>query len=182
MKLKNWSAAAMALAAAMTATSATATVFSFELNGAHRAVWTIDTDQPTDGYADGESSYYIVEGNFSDLPGFSAKTNNAALIEFYTDKLDGGFYIEDYYNTTVDVDDRAILTTNGPSVITGPSIAPTFLTGSFVFTNKYNSAEKYSLLITAIPEPASWAMMLIGFGAIGVTMRRRAKGAVTLLA
>ncbi|HEX8838885.1 MAG TPA: PEPxxWA-CTERM sorting domain-containing protein, partial [Sphingomicrobium sp.] len=25
----------------------------------------------------------------------------------------------------------------------------------------------------AVPEPATWAMMLLGFGAIGVSMRRR---------
>ncbi len=30
---------------------------------------------------------------------------------------------------------------------------------------------------TAVPEPATWAMMLIGFGAIGFTMRRQKKGA-----
>ncbi len=32
----------------------------------------------------------------------------------------------------------------------------------------------------AVPEPATWAMMLIGFGAIGVAMRRsrKAKGAL----
>jgi hypothetical protein len=29
--------------------------------------------------------------------------------------------------------------------------------------------------IAAVPEPASWAMMLLGFGAIGLTMRRRRK-------
>ena len=28
-------------------------------------------------------------------------------------------------------------------------------------------------LVAAVPEPATWAMMLIGFGAIGVSMRRR---------
>ena len=34
-------------------------------------------------------------------------------------------------------------------------------------------------LTSDVPEPASWAMMLVGFGALGVAMRRRsAKGAV----
>lgn len=31
----------------------------------------------------------------------------------------------------------------------------------------------FDIAATAIPEPATWAMMLIGFGAAGVTMRRR---------
>src|SRR5256885_7200208 len=30
---------------------------------------------------------------------------------------------------------------------------------------------------TAVPEPASWAMMLLGFGAIGLTIRRRKREA-----
>jgi hypothetical protein len=29
------------------------------------------------------------------------------------------------------------------------------------------------LIITAVPEPATWAMMMLGFGAIGATLRRR---------
>lgn len=32
----------------------------------------------------------------------------------------------------------------------------------------------------AVPEPATWAMMLIGFGAIGVSLRRRRKVTTTL--
>jgi hypothetical protein len=31
---------------------------------------------------------------------------------------------------------------------------------------------------TAVPEPAVWAMMLIGFGAVGFMMRGRKQGAV----
>ena len=31
----------------------------------------------------------------------------------------------------------------------------------------------------AVPEPATWAMMLIGFGAIGVSLRRRRKVTAT---
>lgn len=34
----------------------------------------------------------------------------------------------------------------------------------------------------AVPEPATWAMMLIGFGAIGLTMRRRRKPVLAQLA
>lgn len=34
--------------------------------------------------------------------------------------------------------------------------------------------------VSAVPEPATWAMMLFGFGAIGMTMRRRRRGGSTL--
>lgn len=30
--------------------------------------------------------------------------------------------------------------------------------------------------VAAVPEPATWAMMLIGFGAVGVSLRRRRRG------
>jgi hypothetical protein len=33
-----------------------------------------------------------------------------------------------------------------------------------------------------VPEPAAWALMLLGFGAIGVTMRRRQKPILAQLA
>jgi hypothetical protein len=32
----------------------------------------------------------------------------------------------------------------------------------------------------AVPEPATWAMMLLGFGGIGMTMRRRRRSGATL--
>jgi hypothetical protein len=35
---------------------------------------------------------------------------------------------------------------------------------------------------SAVPEPATWAMMLIGFGAVGFSMRRRQRVALTQLA
>lgn len=38
------------------------------------------------------------------------------------------------------------------------------------------------LSIAAIPEPSSWAMMLLGFGAVGFAMRGRRRGAIPQLA
>jgi len=65
----------------------------------------------------------------------------------------------------------------GYQLFSGPVSAPMFELGSY---DLYISGEApvAQLTITAVsagavPEPASWAMMLIGFGAIGSTIRRR---------
>jgi len=46
-----------------------------------------------------------------------------------------------------------------------------------VILQGYNSGSDYSIawdnLQSAVPEPSSWAMMVAGFGALGVAMRRR---------
>jgi hypothetical protein len=34
-------------------------------------------------------------------------------------------------------------------------------------------------LMAAVPEPTSWALMIVGFGAVGATMRRRRTVAAT---
>ncbi|MEO7411428.1 MAG: PEPxxWA-CTERM sorting domain-containing protein, partial [Sphingomicrobium sp.] len=47
--------------------------------------------------------------------------------------------------------------------------------GSINLTNTqgYSNAVLYQGAIAAVPEPSTWAMMLIGFGGVGVAMRRR---------
>jgi hypothetical protein len=48
-------------------------------------------------------------------------------------------------------------------------------TGSFIGTGTVNMSTGQSLIslnFRAVPEPASWAMMLVGFAGIGMTMRR----------
>lgn len=69
---------------------------------------------------------------------------------------------------------------NGDS--TGRSVTAFYLfnlTGSSDIINLGNggkgasNAQLYSTGTPAVPEPATWAMMLLGFGGIGMTMRRR---------
>lgn len=38
---------------------------------------------------------------------------------------------------------------------------------------------EFSVVTSAVPEPATWAMMIFGFGAVGASMRRRRKVAVS---
>ncbi len=57
--------------------------------------------------------------------------------------------------------------------------------GVDTFTLNFNSSSTVTLFqtgVTSVPEPASWAMMLMGFGAIGVSLRRRRRGNTLLQA
>jgi len=67
----------------------------------------------------------------------------------------------------------------GPQLFTGPYDAPTFLTGSFDLHSQGTAGPLAGTLtisaVSGVPEPATWTLMLVGFGAIGLTTRRRRK-------
>ena len=52
------------------------------------------------------------------------------------------------------------------------------------FTQVVNGSQDltFSATVTAVPEPASWALMLMGFGAIGYGVRRQRKTMAALAA
>lgn len=55
--------------------------------------------------------------------------------------------------------------------------------GYWLIRTDFSSPASYSIWTSNVPEPATWAMMLIGLGAIGVAMRRqRRTGAKALMA
>jgi hypothetical protein len=51
--------------------------------------------------------------------------------------------------------------------------------GAFNINNLVGTAERQ--VVGAVPEPATWAMMILGFGAIGASMRRRRPSMLTQL-
>ena len=64
----------------------------------------------------------------------------------------------------------------GTASFTGsPFQSVSFIGGSTGFPNSVYYDNFVATVTGAVPEPATWAMMLIGFGAIGVAMRRRRK-------
>jgi len=70
---------------------------------------------------------------------------------------------------------------NAPTLFTGLPSDPTFLTGSFTLVNPFFGNGTLSISpVAGVPEPATWAMMLVGFGGIGFAMRRRSKVRATV--
>lgn len=72
---------------------------------------------------------------------------------------------------------------NSPTLFTGSPATPTFLTGSFTLVNPFFGNGRLTIspvAVAAVPEPATWAMMLVGFGGIGFAMRRRSKVRTTV--
>lgn len=65
----------------------------------------------------------------------------------------------------------------GPQLYIGSEQAPSLLAGSFDILFEDLSDQTGTLTIGelagAVPEPATWAMMLVGFGAVGTGLRRR---------
>jgi hypothetical protein len=71
---------------------------------------------------------------------------------------------------------KVVGTMSGSDLISGTGSAMTLNTGDFRVSG---SSGTFDLKVAALPEPATWATMLLGFGAMGFLVRaRRAKGAV----
>jgi len=67
------------------------------------------------------------------------------------------------------------------SVALGSGLHSIFVNGSVVGSSN-NGAYSGVLNVAAVPEPATWAMMLLGFGAVGTMMRFRRRKVVHAIA
>jgi hypothetical protein len=70
----------------------------------------------------------------------------------------------------------------GPQLFSGTTAAPVFSPGTFSFTDlrgvPTGSTLTISAVAAAVPEPATWAMMIFGFGAVGSMMRYRRRSTI----
>ena len=60
-----------------------------------------------------------------------------------------------------------------PCTVEGYCIEESLFEGLWLVEANFSSTTHYAILTSGVPEPATWAMMLAGFGAIGFGMRRR---------
>lgn len=163
---------AMMLAApiALAAAPADAAVLSYALTGNYDANFLINTDlvKPP---VDSGSDYFVVEN----IMGTFGGVNQAATsIQFSTFASNGGF--------TIELPGGNFLGFFGAQLFTGSTALPTMRLGQFALTSDVDSSSSTLSVGVAVPEPATWAMMVAGFATVGFAMRRRKTGVAEPLA
>jgi hypothetical protein len=88
-----------------------------------------------------------------------------------------GSYSQTFDLTQASSFNAAFITNNGGTVSSARTAFVNGLLGGRAYfnihSNQFPGGEIRGQLTTAVPEPSTWAMMLIGFGAAGYSMRRR---------
>ncbi len=159
-------------ALAMAAPAAAVTTYNFSLTGAFTATWSMPASPTPDTPGDALSDF---SGITFTLPDTSTLVSDFSI---YSNSVSGGIYIYDQ-NSDDPVKYRGL----GDEIYTGTPAAPTFKLGTFTLYNISN-IQNGTLTISGpsvggVPEPASWAMLIAGFGLTGAAMRRRRVGATT---
>jgi len=147
--------------------AATASTYLFTLTGPNTASFTLNSSPVPDATV-GQLNFTLLD--------VAATYNGAPTLfdlTFYSTAESGGFYAQ-----------GTPLSLAGAQLFTGfqilgpgqPPTSPTFKLGTFALCDCSFGTPNYSLTISdtsPVPEPASWSMMLLGFGAIGFAIRRR---------
>lgn len=165
MKFKTLLTATAACVAAATAVPASAATLFFELTGGRNVTFSLDSN-PT---PDSSQTFLGEQAAFFNVAG----TVNGVATTIDTISFGTGIF--------------APLSINAPGLgftqfsgggplFSGPGNAPVFAPGTFQMTNAFFPEQNSTLVISeqvaaAVPEPSTWAMMLLGFGFIGGAMR-----------
>ena len=160
------SVAVAALLAAACASPASAALLNFELSGSQQATFQIDTETVPDKFS--SSTLIGDQVLFNNVSGIFGGVAGLASISFGT-----------YLAADLNIGGTALgftqLSGSGPDLFTGNPGDPIFTLGSFNLANPFLGQNDVLTISTvaAVPEPSTWAMMVLGFAGVGFMAYRR---------
>ncbi|UAK25065.1 PEPxxWA-CTERM sorting domain-containing protein [Sphingomonas nostoxanthinifaciens] len=161
--------AGIALAAITVSVPVSATTYVFQLSGSRDAQFSIDTattpDYQSSSFIGDQVSYNNVAGSFGGVTG-------AATVGFGT-----------FLAATLNIlgSPQGFTQFAGPDLFSLVNNAPVFNTGTFTLNSIVSGQSSLTISVApaaSVPEPATWAMFIGGFGLVGSAMRRK-KAAVS---
>jgi hypothetical protein len=131
------------------------------------------------GTATGTPSAWTLLGDFTGVT--TAGIGTATLLDIDDVELAGGttygFYVTDTRFFSVQYTDSAgeigdvLAADDALAIRVGYGVSGLF--GEASSPRAFNGTLSYATVAGAVPEPASWALMIAGFGLVGAAMRRR---------
>lgn len=168
--------AGAALLAAAAALPAQAAILTFDLSGSRNATFQIDSNATPTTFS---SSVFGDQIRFDDVAGTFGGVAGTASIGFGTDV---------FADLNINGTGLGFTQFAGADLFSGPASAPIFATGTFTLPSIVSGTSTLTISEAApggpsaggVPEPATWALMIGGFGLTGAALRKR-RQAMTLV-
>lgn len=181
--MKRWVtmlAALLAWSAAVQPAQAAPFVY-FSMFGGIDTRWRLDEDKAPTMVDSGR--FFQAEAPFR-FPATGRQTSGT--VQFYSADQGGG--VDLFFLDHQDLGLSFSYSPSGPLLYQGSEDAPVFLTGTFALYDWFDPSVLYTLVISRtgfvaapplpeVPEPSSWAMLILGFGLMGGVLRVRAQPA-----
>ena len=162
-------------AVALLPVASKASLLSFVISGADNASFTLDSNPVPTGQVDVGNG--AINPYFANIVG---TLNNAPItfqfLTFYGPGDGGGL--------SAGTQPGSLAGTNyfdlfGPQIFGNTNVAPSFAPGIFSLDGEFGGDTLTISAVGAVPEPSTWAMMILGFVGIGfMAYRRRSKTAL----
>lgn len=157
-----------AASCALGSTAAQAAVVTISEGGTTIASWTQSFKPKPVSFLEGDYTEIAVDNAFGEAQGVDA---------YWYDRANNGGGVS--YGDNISV--AAAQSLSGSSPFQSPESTPTFYTGTYygVDGGADGLGTTPAIVTISVPEPATWAMMLVGLGMVGFAVRRRRNVNVT---